>query len=72
MNINPKNLRNRDPLMGFLPEPTLRAAIVRWAESQSSKPTLSEAIGHLEVGEAREVRARKMAGDTIDSMGDTA
>jgi hypothetical protein len=84
MNIKSRKPSSRDPVMGFRPEPPLRAAIVRWSESQSWKPTLSEAIGHLvelglkmearglHIGEVREDRARKMAGDTIDDMSDVA
>src|SRR5689334_5569807 len=76
MNINSKNRGNRNPLMGFRSEPSLRAAIVRWSESQNWKPTLSEAIGQLvELGlnsRARQDRARKMAGDAIDNMSDAA
>jgi hypothetical protein len=33
--------------MGFRADPTTRAAIVRWAESQPDNPTLSEAIRRL-------------------------
>ena len=35
------------PLMGFRADPAIRAEIVRWAEKQSDKPTLSEAIRRL-------------------------
>jgi hypothetical protein len=39
------------PLMGFRADPAIRDAIVRWAEKQPNKPTLSEAIRRLvEIG----------------------
>jgi hypothetical protein len=34
-------------MMGFRAEPTLRAAIVKWAENQPDMPTLSEASRRL-------------------------
>lgn len=79
-----KMRRDRLPLMGFRPAPTLRAAIIHWAENQADTPTLSEAVGRLiELGltvkgdEGRprgpqRRRARKMAAETIDDMGDDA
>ena len=71
------------PLMGFRPAPTLRAAIIKWAEYQPDTPTLSQALGRLvELGLAagadgqragrQQQRARKMAADTIDNVGDAA
>ena len=36
-----------DPMMGFRTPPILRAAIVKWAESQPDQPTLSEATRRL-------------------------
>jgi hypothetical protein len=36
-----------DPLMGFRASPVMRASVVRWAENQPDKPTLSEAIRRL-------------------------
>ena len=68
--------------MGFRPAPTLRAAIIKWAEYQPDRPTLSQALGRLvelglTVGEdghrvdgQQQRRARKMAADTIDDVGD--
>jgi hypothetical protein len=39
------------PLMGFRADPAIRDAIVRWAEKQRDKPSLSEAIRRLvEIG----------------------
>jgi hypothetical protein len=39
------------PLMGFRADPATKAAIVRWAEKQSDRPSLSEAIRRLvEIG----------------------
>lgn len=35
------------PLMGFRADPLIRASIVRWAEKQPDRPTLSEAIRRL-------------------------
>jgi hypothetical protein len=70
------------PLMGFRPAPTLRAAIIKWAEYQPDTPTLSQALGRLvelgltvgahghRGGGQQQRRARKMAADTIDGMGD--
>jgi hypothetical protein len=41
----------RDPMMGFRASPLLRAWIVKWAEGQPDKPTLSEATRRLvEIG----------------------
>jgi len=68
--------------MGFRPAPTLRAAIIKWAEYQPDTPTLSQALGRLvelgltvrahgdRDGRQQQQRARKMAADTIDDMGD--
>jgi len=36
-----------DPLMGFRASPVMRASVVRWAETQLDKPSLSEAIRRL-------------------------
>jgi hypothetical protein len=71
------------PLIGFRAEPVIRASIVRWAEKQPDLPTLSEAIRRLvELGltvkskdrqssEGQKLRAREMAGNTIDDLTDT-
>jgi hypothetical protein len=37
----------KDPMMGFRAAPVLRASIVRWAENQPDRPTLSEATRRL-------------------------
>ena len=37
----------KDPLMGFRASPVMRASVVKWAENQSDKPTLSESIRRL-------------------------
>ena len=75
---------DRDPMMGFRAAPVLRASIVKWAENQTDAPTLSEATRRLvELGltvktkgrqskEGQKLRAREMAGNTIDDMSDTA
>jgi len=71
-------------MMGFRAAPDLRASIVRWAEYQPDRPTLSEATRRLvELGltvktkgrqskEGQKKRAREMAGTTIDDITDTA
>jgi hypothetical protein len=71
------------PLIGFRPAPTLRAAIIKWAEYQPDTPTLSQALGRLvelgltvgrdghRVDGQQQRRARKMAADTIDDLGDS-
>jgi hypothetical protein len=79
-----KNRPGLAPLMGFRPSPTLRAAIIKWAEYQPDTPTLSQALGRLvvlglaagadghRVDGQQQQRARKMAADTIDDIGDAA
>jgi hypothetical protein len=75
----------KDPLVGFRASPTMRASVVRWAESQSDTPTLSEAIRRLvELGLTvktavrstskpdRRLRAQELAAKAIDKMGDPA
>ncbi|MDX3966689.1 MAG: hypothetical protein QHD01_08825 [Bradyrhizobium sp.] len=65
---------------GFRPSQPQLKAITAWMARQSDKPSLSEAISRLvELGLAlytdtdrQKRRARKMAGDAIDRMGDTA
>jgi hypothetical protein len=73
----------RDPVMGFVAAPVLRASIVKWAEGQSDRPSLPEATRRLvELGlagqandrgspEGQRQRAREIAGDTIDGMNDS-
>lgn len=73
----------KDPLMGFRASSVIRARIVRWAETQPDKPTLSEAIRRLvEIGlrvkaptkgdnESKKTRAKELAGTAIDKMSDT-
>jgi hypothetical protein len=68
------------PLMGFHASPAIRASIVRWAESQSDKPSLPEAVCRLvELGltvkvprkqskAGRAERAKDLAADVIDSF----
>jgi hypothetical protein len=71
------------PLMGFRADPATRAAIVKWAEYQPDKPTLSEAIrGLVEIGLGRSKsagpsaksakRAKQLAAKTIDHLLDPA
>ncbi len=72
----------RDPMMGFRAAPALRAAIVKWAESQQDLPSLSEATRRLvelgltanaggrRSGEGQKLRAREMASKAIDEMSD--
>jgi hypothetical protein len=66
--------------MGFRASPTMRASVVRWAESQSDNPSLSEAIRRLvELGlivkarprqsaPARAERAKDLAAKVIDNF----
>jgi hypothetical protein len=73
-------ITGKDPLMGFRASPTMRASVVRWAESQSDNPSLSEAIRRLvELGltvkarpkqsaPARAERAKDLAAKVIDSF----
>jgi len=82
MTSKSKKRPSLEPLMGFRPTPTLRAAIIKWAEHQPERPTLSEALGRLvelgltiredgrPFGGGQRRRARKMAADTIDIVGD--
>jgi hypothetical protein len=71
------------PLMGFRADPAIRASIVSWAEKQPDMPTLSEAIRRLvEIALKSEVtrkpitkpgrrtRAKELARDAIEKMGD--
>jgi hypothetical protein len=68
------------PMLGFRATDELRGKIVHWAEFQPDAPKLSEAVRRLvELGltakakgrrasEGRKLRAREMAGNTIDKM----
>jgi hypothetical protein len=64
---------------GLRPSESLLRAVVAWMAQQEDKPGLSEAISRLvQLGltshadqNLQKQRARKMAGDTIDRMGDT-
>jgi hypothetical protein len=72
------------PLMGFRADPTIRAAIIKWAESQSDRPTRSECIRRLvEIGLAHSKpigrrsaesvdRAKQLAAKAIDGLVDPA
>ena len=72
------------PLVGFRADPATHAAIVKWAEYQPDKPTLSEAIRRLVViglGRTRSAtrpsaksakRAKQLAAKTIDHLLDPA
>ena len=74
-----------DPLMGFRASPVMRASVVRWAENQPDKPTLSEAIRRLvELGltvkaparavsaPGRRLRAQELATKAIENIIDPA
>jgi hypothetical protein len=73
----------RDPMMGFRAAPVLRASIVRWAENQPDKPTLSEATRRLVElgldvkvksrlsGKDQKLRARELAANAIDRVADS-
>lgn len=67
------------PLIGFRADPATRAAIVKWADNQPDKPTLSEAIRRLvELGltakprsapsERQRVAFADLASKAIDSL----
>jgi len=68
--------------MGFRASPAMRGSVVKWAENQPDSPSLSEAIRRLvELGltakfkgrqsnEAQRLRAREMAGKTLDGLTD--
>jgi hypothetical protein len=70
------------PLMGFRADPVIRASIIRWAEKQPDRPTLSEAIRRLvalgltvrtkvkQPSAARAHRAKELATKTIEKMMD--
>lgn len=70
----------KDPLMGFRAAPVMRASVVRWAENQPDKPSLSEAIRRLvELGLTVKTKVRPagrlsaalvadLAAETIDSL----
>jgi hypothetical protein len=73
------------PMMGFRADPVIRAAIVRWAEKQPDKPSLSEAIRRLvELGlnvkapakpvskPGHRLRVQELAASTIEKMIDPA
>ena len=62
---------------GFRPSQSLLRAITAWMALQEETPSLSQAITRLvELGlthadqDRQKLRAREMAGDTIDRMGD--
>ena len=62
---------------GFRPSQPLLGAITAWMALQEERPSLSQAIARLvELGlthadwDRQKLRAREMAGDTIDQMGD--
>jgi hypothetical protein len=73
-----------DPLMGFRASPVMRASVVRWAETQPDKPSLSEAIRRLvELGLTVKTKTRPsgrlsaalvadLAAEAIDSLGPKA
>lgn len=49
-----RSASSKDPLMGFRASPAIRASVVKWAENQPDKPSLSEAIRRLvEIGLSR-------------------
>lgn len=68
------------PAVSFRPSPSVLKAIKAWIAYQNDRPSLSEAISRLvELGLAscdrrsrQKLRAREMAGDTIDCMGNPA
>ena len=70
------------PLMGCRADEITRAAIVKWAENQPDKPTLSEAIRWLvglalsanvrpdQTSRARATKANAMAANQLDQLAD--
>lgn len=82
-NINRKAVvRSSSPLIGFRADPIARAAIVKWAENQSDKPTISEAIRRLvglglsakphlkQASRSRASKANAMAANQLDRLAD--
>jgi hypothetical protein len=73
----------RDPMMGFRAAPVLRACIVRWAENQADRRSLSEATRRLvelglnvktkgrRPGNDQKSRARELAAKAIDRITDS-
>ena len=78
----PKAVSPSNPLMGFRADEITRAAIVKWAENQPDKPTLSEAVRRLvalglsgnvrpnQGSQARANEAKAMAADQLDRLAD--
>jgi hypothetical protein len=74
--------RPSSPLMGFRADPITRAAIVKWAENQPDKPTLSQAIRQLvdlglsvrahskQTSRTRANKANAMAANQLDRLAD--
>ena len=75
-------VRKPDPLMGFRANPTARAAVVKWANNQPDKPTISEAIRRLvslglaakahpkKPSRTRANQANAMAANQLDRLAD--
>jgi hypothetical protein len=74
-------------MMGFRADPEVRASVVRWAENQPDKPSLSEAIRRLvemslasveekprvlSTNKQSAARAAELAGKAIDKHSDPA
>lgn len=60
----------KDPLMGFRASPEMRASVVRWAENQPDKPSLSEAIRRLvELGLPLKTKGSAKSEDPVRSEG---
>lgn len=61
--------RHSDPLMGFHADALTRAEIVKWAENQPDKPTLSEAIRQLvKLGLSARARSKQTSGARANAM----
>ena len=71
----------KNPLMGFRASPDVRGSVVRWAETEPDKPSLSEAIRRLvELGltvktparaagkPGRKLRAQELATNAIEKI----
>jgi hypothetical protein len=85
--VKPKKSRGRpatgkDPVVGLRMSANLRGTIVKWAENQSDKPTLSEATRRLvelglsvdkpqaETPSRISARAKRLAGRAINGLAD--
>ena len=65
----PTKVTGSDPMMGFRPPPALRASIVRWAETQPDRPSLSDAVRRLvEIGLTAKSQSRQQQSAKADEL----